>query len=87
MNLTRLCRFQLVAPINSYCWQARGAPHKLCTNATNEVRHIIAAAGAIKSRCPSALTQMYLNSMMNFWWCKDPFGSSPGSRTSIPPSW
>ena len=83
LNLTRLCRFQLVAPINSYCWQAGGAQHKLCTNATNEVRHIIAAAGAIKKRCPSALTQMYLNSMMNFWWYPEIAGRFAGANESL----
>ena len=68
LNVSHLCKFQVVAVINSYCWQARGSNHNLCTNHTNEVHHILEASRMIKQQCPGVLTQMYLNSLMNFWW-------------------
>lgn len=68
-NYTRACTFQVVAIINSYCWNARSdTHHKECSNHSAEFQYIIDQSHALKQKCPGVLTQMYLNSMMNFWW-------------------
>jgi hypothetical protein len=68
-NYSRACRFQVVAIINSYCWNGRTDPrHDRCTNHTREFQYIVDQSKALQKQCRGVLTQMYLNSMMNFWW-------------------
>jgi hypothetical protein len=69
-NYTLACRFQTVAIINSYCWNAHSnaTAHARCTNHTAEFEYIVNQSRAMQQQCPGVLTQMYLNSMMNFWW-------------------
>ena len=68
-NYSRACRFQVVAIINSFCWNARSDPrHDRCTNHSAEFQYIVDQSQALQKVCPGVLTQMYLNSMMNFWW-------------------
>ena len=86
-NFSLVCKFQAVAIINSYCWNARNDPgHAHCTNHSAEFEYIIAQSNALQKQCPSALTQMYLNSMMNFWWYTSMFklfDSSQGGDVSL----
>ena len=64
-----LCKFQVVAVIDSPCWSKASAPaHSICTNNTNEEDRIIAISSKLKEQCPSVSTQMYLNSLMDFYW-------------------
>ena len=68
-DFDRLCRFQVVAVIDSPCWSKASAPaHAICTNDTNEEGRIIEISGKLKQRCPGVSTQMYLNSLMDFYW-------------------
>jgi hypothetical protein len=69
-DFSRACRFQVVAIINSYCWQDPGRHHDhlRCTNQSAEFKYIVAQSQALQAQCPGVLTQMYLNSLMNFWW-------------------
>jgi hypothetical protein len=64
-----LCKFQVVAIIDSPCWSQASAPaHTICTNNTNEEGRIMAISGKLKQQCPGVSTQMYLNSLMDFYW-------------------
>jgi hypothetical protein len=68
-DFDQLCRFQVVAVIDSPCWSNASAPaHAICTNDTNEEGRIIEISGKLKQRCPAVSTQMYLNSLMDFYW-------------------
>ena len=59
----------MVAVIDSPCWSNASAPaHAICTNDTNEEGRIIEISGKLKQRCPAVSTQMYLNSLMDFYW-------------------
>ena len=37
----------------------------------------------LQLQCPGVLTQMYLNSMMNFWWYTDMFAQTLGANESL----
>jgi hypothetical protein len=64
-----LCRFQVTAVIDSPCWENPDLPaHAICTNQTDEEDRIVAISRQLKARCPRVSTQMYLNSLMDFWW-------------------
>jgi hypothetical protein len=70
-DFDKLCRFQVVAVIDSACWQNPSLPaHAMCTNSTHEEDRIIAISSKLKQQCPAVTTQMYLNSLMNFYWYK-----------------
>lgn len=58
---------QVVAIINAYCWQYNSPQHVNCTNHSYEGRYIKNMSRRLRLECPGVLTQMYLNSMMNFW--------------------
>ena len=65
----KLCRFQVVAVIDSPCWSKASAPaHAICTKNTNEEGRIIEISSKLKNQCPGVSTQMYLNSLMDFYW-------------------
>jgi hypothetical protein len=68
-DFDKLCRFQVVSVIDSPCWSKASAPaHAICTNNTNEEGRIIAISTKLRQRCPGVFTQMYLNSLMDFYW-------------------
>eukprot|EP00040_Diaphanoeca_grandis_P001843 m.19750 g.19750 ORF g.19750 m.19750 type:complete len:498 (-) comp12595_c0_seq1:164-1657(-) len=81
-NFTTACNFQVVAIINAFCWQASSPAHVNCTNQTSEAHYIINTSARLQKQCPTVLTQMYLNSMMNFWWYTSLFEQFEGDNQS-----
>lgn len=49
---------------------------------THEASYIMNVSRNIKRQCPGVLTQMYLNSLMNFWWYTDLFSRFTGVNQS-----
>jgi len=67
----------------SYCWQYDSPNHVNCTNRTHEFESIVNVSRRLREACPGVQTQMYLNSMMNFWWYSDIYARFGGANQSL----
>ena len=72
-NYSQVGKFQVVAIINSYCWSPSRSQPINCTNETKEFGYIVEQSAALRKASPGVLTQMYINSLMNFWWYTEMF--------------